>query len=604
MSKRPIQRGDNLHNERSFIHINSTAQPKKRDNDVRPEDGTADESTEPGLLSAAPADLYDIERALSDADLPTVKLWDIELVRVRQGELYGQQLLATDALIVLLEGEGTLERGSSVARLYADTVYRCAQQSTFGLRAAGEKEALAAIVRFGLFAPVDQSRSVLHAADTDSLLGLPDESVVEPSGKLAARCRSMYEHARSEDALLRWRAHSELQELLFDMMDACRAQERSGASSALERVKHWMEERYMEEVTVERLAGIAQLSPKYFADLFKKTYGISALDMLLDIRMGKAKQLMLRTGLRLRDIAHEVGYEDEFYFSRKFKKTYRISPSEYIKQRKRKIAAYGGISTLGYLTALNVVPHAAPLHPKWSGFYYDRYRTDIPYPLDAYRQNHHRKANLDVLAEAKPELIVCTSDLEPWEKPCLAEIAATLSLPKDGPHAWKQGMRDVAAALDRREEAESWIAAYERRNEELRARVAEGLKEQSVMVVRMLGETLYSYTNQTIEDVLYGDMGIRRPAALNERSQYGRRLTLEQLEAVRADYVLLLVCQESETLSHWQRLRQSGEWLSLTAVHHNRLKLIPSHPWREYSPVGVELTRAGIVKLFSGKSPS
>ncbi|GFN29889.1 AraC family transcriptional regulator [Paenibacillus xylaniclasticus] len=547
-----------------------------------------------------------IESQQTNVDISqlTARLWDIELVRVKRGEKRGQQLLSTNAYLVILEGAGMLERGFSVTRMSADIVYRCKPETTFGLSACGNEEGLVAVIRFSLFAPSYQTSQTLYAVHADELLSETDGIVIEPIGKLAARCRTIYEHSRSEDSLIRWRAQHELQELLCEIIGTCRKQKRFGTSGTLERVRLWMEEHYMEDITIETLAGGAQLSPKYFADLFKKTYGVSALDMLLDIRMAKAKQLMLRSELRLRDIAHEVGYEDEFYFSRKFKRTYHISPSEYIKQRKRKIAVYGSTSTIGYLVPLNIIPHAAPLHPKWSAHYYDCYRADIPFHLDAFRQNQHRMDNVDKIAEAKPELIVTTPDLEPWEKKRLTEIAPTLVLPEEGPQAWKRGLCEVAAALGREDEAEHWIMQFEQHNKECRAQLAEQLTEQSVMVVRMLGSQLYCFTNQTIEDVMYGDLGVRRPDALSDRLLYGQRLTLDRLEQLQADYVLLLVRQDSETLSQWQRLRQSARWLALSVVHNNRLKLIQSNPWREYSPIGAQLTRTNMMELFSGECPS
>ncbi|MDT2258386.1 helix-turn-helix domain-containing protein [Paenibacillus larvae] len=44
------------------------------------------------------------------------------------------------------------------------------------------------------------------------------------------------------------------------------------------------------------------------------------MDYVTEVRVNSAKKLMVRSDARLRDIAHQVGYNDEFYFSRKFKK--------------------------------------------------------------------------------------------------------------------------------------------------------------------------------------------------------------------------------------------------------------------------------------------
>ena len=68
---------------------------------------------------------------------------------------------------------------------------------------------------------------------------------------------------------------------------------------------------------------------------------------------------------------------------------------------------YGSTALLGYAMPLDFTPYAAPLHPKWSQHYYNMLGPDIPVHLDAYRQNHNKYANLEKLASARPELIVC-----------------------------------------------------------------------------------------------------------------------------------------------------------------------------------------------------
>lgn len=551
----------------------------------------------------------------------TVRLWSIELLSSADSKwLQQQQLTSTYALVVLLTGEGELVRNARSCRMGLDTAYWCMPETTFRIVPAAGAQLSAAVIRFGLYRPLDETRdlSIIDNTMRSSTSTMPvshqalvpvtgdclpfdlsEEAVIEPAGRLAERCRSIYRSSRHEDGLQRWRAQGECHELLLEMLSAMRSQSRGSSIHALERVKAWMAEHYREDLSIERLAGIAELSPNYFADLFKKTYGISALDMLLEIRMAKAKQLMLRSDRKLRDIAHEVGYEDEFYFSRKFKKLYQLSPSHYLKQRIRRVAAYGCTSSIGYLTPLHVVPHAAPLHPKWSGHYYHQLSADIPYHLDAYRNTSVSNGNYSLLAEAKPELIICTPDIKTSVKQRLDHIASTLVLPEEASLSWKKGLREVAAALGEQAEAERWIAAYERKTPMLHKQVSEALGRQSVLIVRMFGDAMYSYTNQGIEDVLYDELGVTRPQAYPTAASLGGQLTPEQLDETGADHILLLICQESETLAYWHRLRQSAEWQMLQSVREGRLRLIPSNPWREYSPAGVERLREEIVSMFT-----
>lgn len=55
-------------------------------------------------------------------------------------------------------------------------------------------------------------------------------------------------------------------------------------------------------------------------------------------RMSKAAQLLQLTDLSIRDIGKVVGYPNQLHFSRAFKNTYKISPSQWRKENKPKSA--------------------------------------------------------------------------------------------------------------------------------------------------------------------------------------------------------------------------------------------------------------------------
>ncbi len=68
----------------------------------------------------------------------------------------------------------------------------------------------------------------------------------------------------------------------------------------------------------------------YLSRLFKKRYGVSVQDFLVDVRLSKAAEF-LRKGNNVSISAKLVGYEDVFNFSKMFKKKYGMSPKEYKK---------------------------------------------------------------------------------------------------------------------------------------------------------------------------------------------------------------------------------------------------------------------------------
>jgi len=540
-----------------------------------------------------------------DISRMTVKLWDMEIMHAGPGVRLERQLTIPHVMIALLQGSAVLERDSATCSLRPDAAYFCPQETTFGIASNGDENCTIAIVRFGLFEEAGKRRKRLEAASSSDWLP-PDYGegiALAPKGRLAALCRSMQECAASADSLQRWRAQLVFQELLLELISAGNRASRADTLQALARSKAYMEAHYGEELTIDRLAGIAGVSPKYYVDLFKKTYGVSALDYLTDVRIRKAKRLMLLAGDRLlKDIAHEVGYRDEFYFSRKFRHETGQSPSAFLRKRKRKIAAYGSGSLIGYLLPLQVVPYAAPLHPKWCGYYFDRHGADIPVHLDAYRQNQRKTANLERLAEARPERIVCPAGLQEWESDRLAQIAPLFVMPDDSA-GWRRQLRALGEWLEEGEEAERWIAEYDRKAEAAAERIGRSAGRPVVLPVRLLKNRFYAHYSSGIAELLYETLRFRSPHPLRG-SPFDLPIEPEQWEELGVDRVLLLVCQETETLEGWRQLRQSSRWLSLGTVRDNRISEIRSEPWREYSPVAMERMLGAADRLFDANRAS
>ncbi len=102
----------------------------------------------------------------------------------------------------------------------------------------------------------------------------------------------------------------------------------SGAQNTpegLRRAKAYMDSHYAEPLTLERLGSIAGLSPKRFSERFTQAFGNRPLAYLIETRVRHATEL-LATDMLIKDIARTVGYDDQFYFSRIYKKYRGKSP--------------------------------------------------------------------------------------------------------------------------------------------------------------------------------------------------------------------------------------------------------------------------------------
>jgi AraC-like DNA-binding protein len=86
-------------------------------------------------------------------------------------------------------------------------------------------------------------------------------------------------------------------------------------------------------LTVEEMAGSVNLSPSHFTYIFKTKTGFTPIEYFNHLKVQKACQYLLFTDLRIKEIAYELGIEDQGYFSRLFTKVMGISPNEYRERR-------------------------------------------------------------------------------------------------------------------------------------------------------------------------------------------------------------------------------------------------------------------------------
>ena len=108
--------------------------------------------------------------------------------------------------------------------------------------------------------------------------------------------------------------------------------------SILKTAVDFIDSHYMdEEISLNTVANVANVSSNHFSALFSQNMGQTFIEYLTTLRMNKAKELLRCTGMRSSEIAGEIGYKDAHYFSYLFKKTQGMTPSDYRKAREEKV---------------------------------------------------------------------------------------------------------------------------------------------------------------------------------------------------------------------------------------------------------------------------
>ena len=107
---------------------------------------------------------------------------------------------------------------------------------------------------------------------------------------------------------------------------------RKGYSSLVQTSLDYIDAHYVQELSLDGLAGLCGVTNSYLSSLFKKETGQTVTDYINTTRIRQALILLNSTHLSIQDIALQCGYQDANYFTRTFKKFQNLSPKEYRKK--------------------------------------------------------------------------------------------------------------------------------------------------------------------------------------------------------------------------------------------------------------------------------
>lgn len=123
-----------------------------------------------------------------------------------------------------------------------------------------------------------------------------------------------------------------LQRMVTYMLDLSFSETRTKSGKQLiEVIRKYVQEQYR-TVNLEHISQTFFINKNYFCSLFKSVTGESFMDYLTAVRIDQAKRLLLESELKAYEIAEQVGYKDQRYFSQVFKKATGVQPTQYRQQ--------------------------------------------------------------------------------------------------------------------------------------------------------------------------------------------------------------------------------------------------------------------------------
>jgi len=120
-------------------------------------------------------------------------------------------------------------------------------------------------------------------------------------------------------------------ERIVHVIKSIRELQKKKINRVIVNAKLFIDENFTDEITLEEVSKVVCVSPQYFSRLFKEETSENFIEYLTKVRIDRAKELMKNSNLSIKEICYKTGYADPNYFSHIFKKTEKLTPSEYIK---------------------------------------------------------------------------------------------------------------------------------------------------------------------------------------------------------------------------------------------------------------------------------
>ncbi len=298
------------------------------------------------------------------------------------------------------------------------------------------------------------------------------------------------------------------------------AGEESALNDYLEQTRQRIRDNYDAALDMEELARNSGVGSSRFYKMFRKMTGLSPLKYLITRRLNASLRLLSDPNVSVTEAAHSVGYPDEYYFSRLFKKQMGLTPTDYASRAQVSVAALSPIFR-GDLAVLGIVPCVA-----------------LPRDWDLDMEN--RDGYLREIREAKPDRMLTG----PLPDDLIAELRliAPLTVYAWHEHSWKKRLADFSQLLELESVAQRWLADFDRKTDNARQHVEERLQKTPFLIVgvREGNFRVYGKLRRKFTDLLYDELHFQSPPAADEIG-FLDQSAIADVIGLGADHVLFLI---------------------------------------------------------------
>ncbi|OAB36424.1 hypothetical protein PMSM_08280 [Paenibacillus macquariensis subsp. macquariensis] len=394
-----------------------------------------------------------------------------------------------------------------------------------------------------------------------------------------ARCidllEEIYLHSQDKEEFMRFFNHVRFEEFLRYVLqqNSSMAPVRD-LKSAVKSSIDYLSDNYAMQVTVAQLAADVDMFPWQYSQMFKELTGQIPLSFVNKLRIDHAKQLLLKTEDRIHEIAQHVGFNNEFYFNRRFKKSVGVAPGQYRKQQRSTLRVVS-LYMEDLLITLGVIPVVQWSHPGWGR---QEYLGLKHVPIFNVLQDSYES-----LSEYEPDLIIARrSDYElhtnQYEQ-CKQFLYTDVIIHDD--MDLHSTLRTLAERLGRVDQAEYAIQQYEDKVSRAKKLLSGSMRNQTYVFLRIAADCI-SVDQKYTKPFLWRELGITpHPMVQALTHEVGRQgVTWEWLNELDADYIFFAFDKWHEHVVGSER-RQIDHpmWQTIPAVRNRRAFEVDFMTW-------------------------
>lgn len=393
--------------------------------------------------------------------------------------------------------------------------------------------------------------------------------------------------------------------IIFELLSRTGRVPSDNGQPSMERSIAYMENHFKDKITREQLAAMAGVSSSHYSILFKRLTGFSPQEYLSRLRVHRAVELLIGGSGTLREIAQKVGYKDEFYLSRRFKRQTGISPTAYHSVSPQRVA----VMLTPYASHLLLLGREPVLTISENGEYVHTAELPQPQAMRFINTDCTFEQLKSALLDTKADMIIAAGQhlhrhgLNPEQ---LRAVAPVVDIPWME-LGWKEHLRLIARAIRQSEKAEVWLAAFEQEEKATRQLVRQCAAASEIVAILVLRpDGLLVYGARNVGYVIYHSLELRPPAKVEQlikklgTSFHSIPIEPAELADYAGDRLLVIVFPDAKgSTAHADALFQSPYWRELSAVRQNKVHQLDVDEWIPYNPVSIRLQLQRAVTLFA-----